>query len=79
MSRVEARKDFDDKTRLRLVEGDLDSFDSSVERLGDRIEASEEKLGDRMDRMNRTMLGILVAVTTASIMLAINLAVAVAS
>ena len=64
MSRVEARKDFDERTRLRLVEGDLDTIDTEL-----------HVTNDRLNKILWALVGLLISVTTASILLAINIGV----
>ena len=63
-SRVDARRDFDDKTRLRLVEGDLDSFDNEL-----------HVTNERLSKILWALVGLLISVTTACILIAINVGV----
>ncbi|RTL08434.1 MAG: hypothetical protein EKK62_07700 [Acidimicrobiia bacterium] len=65
MSRAEERKGFDTDVRVRLLESDLDDNETAIDALRKEIAATRQVL-----------TGILVAVTVASIMLAINLVVA---
>lgn len=63
MPRNEQRSRFDDSDRIVLIEQDLDA-------LVTKLDAIESRVGKVM----WTMVGILVSVTTACILLAINLA-----
>lgn len=63
MSRVEARRDFDDGTRLRLVEGDLDKMDAEL-----------VEIRKVLNKILWAVVGLLISVTTASILLVLNLA-----
>lgn len=65
-SRVEARQGADVPTRLRLLETDADSLESDVSSL-------EQMLNRRLGRQTAVLMGILISVTTASILLALNL------
>lgn len=67
-SRNDVRKDFDQATRLRLLENDVDEIEARSEERFERIEA-------RQDRLNGVMVGVLISLTTGSVMLAINIAV----
>lgn len=60
-----ARGVFDVTTRLYLLEGDIDDMEAAMRVMDERL-ATHTKL----------LTGILIAVTTASIMLAINVLVA---
>lgn len=62
LSRTEERKGFTTPARLTLLEGDLDSNDSE-------LTAVNEKLA----RILWAMIGILISTSTASILLALNL------
>ncbi len=64
MSRVLDRATFDERTRLQLIEGDMDRFDTALEAIRDEIKG-----------LTRVMTGILVAVATAAILLAVNIAI----
>ena len=63
-SRAEARQGFDVETRLRLVEGDGDDFEHAI-----------EILNERLTKILWALVGLLISVTTACILLAINLGV----
>ena len=62
MARSNEREGFDVPTRLRLIEGDLDNHDNVI-----------KTFTQKMDKNNQLLVGILVAVTTASILLVINI------
>lgn len=61
MSRVTDRQGFDDATRLRLMESDLDSMD-----------ARWDRLDKKMDRILGALLAVLVAVCSSSVILVIQ-------
>lgn len=61
MARQESRASFDQPTRLRLLEGDMDSNDEVV-----------KEINNRLARNNQLLVGILISVTTASILMLIN-------
>lgn len=63
-NRVEQRRDFDQTTRLRLIENDVDD-----------IEVDLATFGDKLDRIQRLLTGILASTTAASILLAVNVIV----
>ena len=65
MSRTEQRSSFDLGVRVQLIEAELDENDGHLDRLRSEIAATRQVL-----------TGILIAVTVASVMLAINLVVA---
>lgn len=60
-SRHAERQGFDTETRLRLIEGDLDTQDETL-----------AKILNRMERSNQLLTGLLISVTTASILMLIN-------
>lgn len=62
-NRVESRSRFDEATRISLVEGDLDTFD-------DRLGETNQKL----DKILWALVGLLISVTTACILLVIQVA-----
>lgn len=64
MSRVENRKSFDSGTRLSLVEGDLDQFDNEL-----------HTTNERLSKILWALVGLLISVTTACVLLAINIGV----
>ena len=65
--RARRRETFDEKTRLRLVETDLDDLESE-------LEAGLEDFRKELHAMQRVLIGILVSLTTAAILLAVNIA-----
>lgn len=67
VSRYDLRKTLTDADRLRLIEYDLDAHDKSI----------RENDSDQ-DRGRALLIGVLVSVSTAAILLALNLAVALA-
>jgi cell division protein FtsX len=64
MNRTAGRSDFDMPVRMRLVEGDLDT-----------LEEGQEKLVAALDGIRKVLIGVLVSVTTASVLLAVNVLV----
>ena len=68
MGRTADRRDFDMPTRTTLLEHDADVVDETI-----------LAVSGRLDGMQRVLVGILVATATASILLAINIVVNVAS
>lgn len=67
-SRVLERDGFDDLVRLRLLEGDLDSMSSTLDKAFAEFHAE-------LEGMRKVLIGILISVTTAAILLAVNLVV----
>lgn len=67
MNRAVDRSSFDDKTRLRLVETDLDSMESE-------LRAGLDDFRKELHAVQRVLIGILVSLTTAAILLAGNIA-----
>jgi hypothetical protein len=66
-SRAQARSDFPPETRIRLLEGDVDRIEAETD---DRLNRIETKL----DGMNRWIASTFVALATAILLFAINLA-----
>lgn len=64
MARTSDRQGLDHDFRFILAEGDLDRFEEAI-----------GELSDRLSRVLWALLGILVSTTTASVLLALNLAV----
>ena len=58
----------DHETVLRLVVSDMDGLEAAVDHLATTVES-------KMNGLTKVLIGILVSVATASILLAINLAV----
>ena len=63
-SRTAQRHGMTQPTRLSLVESDLDQFEEGM-----------TKLEERLASMQKVLVGILISVTTASILLAVNVIV----
>lgn len=59
--RHEERGNFDVPTRLRLLEGDVDNQDDVV-----------KEINQRLARNNQLLVGILISVTTASLLMLVN-------
>lgn len=70
-SRVDQRKGFPDAIRLQQVEEDLDENDTGHDELWQAMRA----VNARVDRWGKTMVGVMVALTTSSIMLAVDILV----
>lgn len=75
MGRTADRAEFPDPMRIRLLEKDADECDISVDKLRADLNTSAADLRSDMAALRQVLVGILVAVTVASIMLAINLVV----
>lgn len=77
--RAAARAQFDDKTRLTLVEGDIDDLSAALQigltDLRDAIADGLEEGRKEVHAMQRVMIGMLVSLTTAIILIAINIVV----
>ena len=63
MSRAEDRRDFDRDVRVALLESDMDKDDKE-----------KGAIRDELKGMSRVLMGLLVAVATAAILLAANVA-----
>lgn len=61
MSRSEQRAGMSVPTRVRLVESDLDT-----------LEEGQERLVAALDGIRKVLIGVLVSITTASCLLALN-------
>lgn len=61
MTRTQERKDFDSDVRTALLESDMDKDDRE-----------KRQIRDELKSMSKVLTGILVAVATAAIMLAVN-------
>lgn len=66
--RSEKWRNLDDATVLRLVVSDMDGLESAVDHLATTVDA-------KLSGLTKVLIGILVSVATASILLAVNLAV----
>lgn len=67
-ARADRWQGLDDSTVIRLVLSDLDGMETSVNHLAETVEA-------KLSGLTKVLIGILVSMTTASILLAVNLAV----
>lgn len=68
MSRSAARSGFDQGVRLQLVEEDVDDLE-------DELAKAIDKLSGELAKIKGVLLGMLISVTTAAILLAVNLVV----
>jgi hypothetical protein len=75
MGRRADRGDLADEVRIRMLEDDADHTDSSIDSLTKEIHHTARDMGTKVDALRQVLVGILVAVTTASILLAMNLVV----
>ena len=64
MTRTHARKDFDDDTRLALVEGDIDN-----------LEATVVSIQKSMSRVVTSLVTATITLGTSAVLLAVNLVV----
>lgn len=64
-SRIDRAQGLDDGTRLRLIEDDLDTLESEL-----------HTMNDRLSKILWALIGLLISVTTAAILLAVNIGVA---
>lgn len=64
MPRTESRTGFDLPGRVRLLEGDMDKNDEVV-----------SEINQRLARNNQLLVGILISVTTASLLMLVNILV----
>ena len=64
MSRTGQRREFDSEVRLALLETDADEADTAVDGLRQELKAT-----------NRILLGLLVSVSTAAILFAVNIVI----
>jgi hypothetical protein len=62
-ARYQERQGFDTETRLRLIEGDLDTHDQLM-----------EKMVSKLERNNQLLVGILISITTACILMVVAMA-----
>jgi hypothetical protein len=69
MGRTAARKGFEQGVRLQLVEEDVDDLE-------DEIAQAVDKLSAELAKIKGVLLGMLISVTTAALLLAVNLVVA---
>ena len=64
MSRAHERSAEADITRIRLLEADADDFETGL-----------ASVNRRLDRMNTTLMGILISLATGAVLLAVNILV----
>lgn len=77
MSRVSDRQHWDTGVRLGLLEGDADRFEVRLEEWEERLVAAVKEQNERIAANTKTLVGILVAIATAGVLLAVNLVVVV--
>lgn len=70
MARSDQRKGFEPDVRLTLLETDVDG-------LGDSVRAINQKIEDEMGGVRKLLVGLLISVTTAALLLVINIFVIV--
>lgn len=75
-SRTVSRSTFDPSTRISLLEGDADELEGELGATKSSFAEEIDKLRGEIAATRQVLTGILIAVTVASIMLAINLVVA---
>lgn len=68
MGRTTQRKGFEHGVRLQLVEEDVDELE-------DELAKAIDKLSGELAKIKGVLLGMLISVTTAAILLAVNLVV----
>lgn len=71
MSRANERSALEQDMRIVLLEQDADAFDKAF--MGVREEL--KLLGDKLSGLSKILVGMLISITTTSILLAINLIV----
>lgn len=64
MSRAQERISESEITRIRLLEGDADTFEDGL-----------TAVNRRLDRINTTLMGILISLATGAVLLAVNIIV----
>lgn len=64
MSRAQDRISESEITRIRLLEGDADMFEEGL-----------TSVNRRLDRINTTLMGILISLATGAVLLAVNIIV----
>ena len=75
MGRTADRGDLDLPVRIRMLEGDADAIEAGIAKLTEEIHEAREDARKEVAALRQVLIGILVAVTTASILLALNLVV----
>ena len=74
-ARDEERFAFGIDQRMILAEGDLDRHDDKIAGIEKRVTEQLEQLEAKLSRILNVLVGVLIALTTGSIALALNLAV----
>lgn len=64
MTRAQERISESEITRIRLLEGDADMFEEGL-----------SSVNRRLDRINTTLMGILISLATGAVLLAVNIIV----
>lgn len=77
MSRSVERSQWDHVVRIGLLEGDADRFESRIEEWEERLVQAVKEQNERIAANTKTLVGILVAIATAGVLLAVNLLVVV--
>lgn len=83
-SRTEQREKFEGDVRISLLETDVDNLEYGIRELGqelkrglETVRISVQEAGSKQDqksgKQNAILVGILVSITTASVLLALNL------
>jgi len=72
--RAVERVDFGDAHRIILAEQDLDRHDQQLTSIEKRLTEQLEMLETKLGRILNVLVGVLIALTTGSIALALNLA-----
>lgn len=73
--RQQARQGFDANGRIRLLEDDADDMEAAGVRLEAAIQAAKSEMQSELDGVKKILVGILISVTTASILLVVNILV----
>ena len=75
MPRREQRDGFDDPTRIKLLENDLDANDVMMQQGAQALRETVSEFRAELKAMRGLLIGILVSVTTAALLLAANMVV----
>jgi len=75
MPRREQREGFDDSTRIKLLENDLDANDVTMQQGAQALRETVSEFRTELKAMRGLLIGILVSVTTAALLLAANMVV----
>ena len=74
MDRTNKREGIPDASRIRLLESDLDEIEDQFEKLIASVDGHINEFKKTMTKNTNVLIGILVSVTTASILMVINIA-----